>query len=691
LPAREESIVRVPIEAIDRVSVEEIQRIVQALQERQLELDLRNEALRESEERYRRIVDTADEGVWTIDAEANTDFVNPKMAQMLGYKVEEMLGRPLADFMDEEGQATAAANVKRREQGIAEQHEFKFRRKDGSDLWTSISTNPITDPRGAYKGALAMITDITVRKKAEEERATTLALLERAGQIAKVGAWGIDLRTMEHFWSRETFRILEVDSDIVPPVEEGINFYAPEARSVIRAAVQAGIESGTPYDLELPVITAKGRRIWVRAQGSPVMEDGKAVKLLGAFHDITERKQAEGELARMTALLMRTGELAKVGGWELDVRTRRLSWSLETCRIHETDSQVAPTVEQAIEFYPAEVRPPIQAAIQAGIDHGTPYDLELPLITAKGRHIWVRSQGSAVLEDGQPIKLIGAFQEITERKRAEEALADSQAALLLANETLQRSNDELEGRVAERTAQLRALTAELTHAEERVRLRVAESLHEGLSQLLSAALMHLATLEPHLTTGAAPQRLSDLKSCLDESINVCRNLTYELSPPILQSLGLGAALEWLGTWYHKKHGLSVEVVSTRGIDVPEKELRITLFRAAGELLFNVLKHAQVPRAFVQFRRKPCGVLHLEVSDMGVGFDPAAVKAREGSTGSFGLFSLRERIEARGGRFAIRSGPGKGSRITITVPALLPAVSAPPRASTRPKPRPGGAR
>jgi len=122
LPAREESIVRVPIEAIDRVSVEEIQRIVQALQERQLELDLRNEALRESEERYRRIVDTADEGVWTIDAEANTDFVNPKMAQMLGYKVEEMLGRPLADFMDEEGQATAAANVKRREQGIAEQH-----------------------------------------------------------------------------------------------------------------------------------------------------------------------------------------------------------------------------------------------------------------------------------------------------------------------------------------------------------------------------------------------------------------------------------------------------------------------------------------------------------------------------------------------------------------------------------------
>ena len=126
-------------------------------------------ALRESEARYRRIVDTSEEGIWMIDAVQRTYFVNPKMARMLGYSVEEMMGRDLHGFMDEEGRAISDANVKRRAQGIAEQHDFKFLRKDGSALWALLSTNPIRDTDGAYAGALAMITDITERKRAEDE------------------------------------------------------------------------------------------------------------------------------------------------------------------------------------------------------------------------------------------------------------------------------------------------------------------------------------------------------------------------------------------------------------------------------------------------------------------------------------------------------------------------------------------
>lgn len=125
-------------------------------------------ALRDSEERFRRIVETAEEGIWTIDAQSNTSFVNPKMASMLGYTAEEMWMRPLDDFMDEEGREIARANIKRREQGISEQHDFKFRRKDGSELWASLSASPIFDSAGAYGGSLAMITDITQRKMSEE-------------------------------------------------------------------------------------------------------------------------------------------------------------------------------------------------------------------------------------------------------------------------------------------------------------------------------------------------------------------------------------------------------------------------------------------------------------------------------------------------------------------------------------------
>ena len=125
------------------------------------------EALRESEEKFRQIVQTAGEGIWVIDRESNTSFVNKKMAEMLGYTIDGMLGKTLLMFMDDEGREIAAKNVERRKQGIKEQHEFKFQRKDGTFVWTLVNTNPLFDKDGKYEGALAMITDITERKKTE--------------------------------------------------------------------------------------------------------------------------------------------------------------------------------------------------------------------------------------------------------------------------------------------------------------------------------------------------------------------------------------------------------------------------------------------------------------------------------------------------------------------------------------------
>ena len=125
-------------------------------------------ALGESEEQYRRIVETAQEGIWVIDADSNTQFVNEKMAEMLGYTVEEMDGAPLLAFIDEAGKPIAGRKLERRRHGIKETHEFKFRRKDGSDLYTLVATNPLFDGEGKYAGSLAMIADVTERKRAEK-------------------------------------------------------------------------------------------------------------------------------------------------------------------------------------------------------------------------------------------------------------------------------------------------------------------------------------------------------------------------------------------------------------------------------------------------------------------------------------------------------------------------------------------
>lgn len=125
-------------------------------------------ALERSEERFRRIVHCAEEGIWEIDAGARTSFVNPKMAQMLGYTIEEMLDQPLVAFMDDEGRAILERNIARRQRGVAERHEFKFLRRDGGELWVTLATNPIFDGDGTYLGALALVSDITDSRASAE-------------------------------------------------------------------------------------------------------------------------------------------------------------------------------------------------------------------------------------------------------------------------------------------------------------------------------------------------------------------------------------------------------------------------------------------------------------------------------------------------------------------------------------------
>ncbi|AXA90353.1 bifunctional diguanylate cyclase/phosphodiesterase [Massilia sp. YMA4] len=125
-------------------------------------------ALEKSEERFRRIVQSAREGIWELDAAARTTFVNPRLADMLGYRIEDMLDRPLVSFMDAEGRSILERNIARRQQGMPERREFKFIRRDGSELWAHLATSPLLDAQGGYLGALALVSDITQHKEAAD-------------------------------------------------------------------------------------------------------------------------------------------------------------------------------------------------------------------------------------------------------------------------------------------------------------------------------------------------------------------------------------------------------------------------------------------------------------------------------------------------------------------------------------------
>lgn len=127
------------------------------------------ELLKKSEKKYRQLLDTIQEGIWVIDTDAVTTFVNPRMAGILGYTPQEMIGEHLYTFMDEQGRQIADANIERRKQGINEQHDFEFLRKTGERIYTHLETGPIFDDNGQYCGSIAAVADITERKKAENE------------------------------------------------------------------------------------------------------------------------------------------------------------------------------------------------------------------------------------------------------------------------------------------------------------------------------------------------------------------------------------------------------------------------------------------------------------------------------------------------------------------------------------------
>jgi len=157
-------------------------------------------------ERLQNLIDTAQEGIWIIDASGRTTFANPRMAEMLGYETDEMLGRPVFEFMSSDRQAEARGNLERRRNGIAEEHDFEFRRKDGTAVWTLLATNPVHDKDGTVVGALAMVTDITERKRAEQHQSLLLHELDHRVKNTLATVLALNDLTMENAESLDAFR-----------------------------------------------------------------------------------------------------------------------------------------------------------------------------------------------------------------------------------------------------------------------------------------------------------------------------------------------------------------------------------------------------------------------------------------------------------------------------------------------------
>jgi len=282
-----------------------------------------------------------------------------------------------------------------------------------------------------------------------------------------------------------------------------------------------------------------------------------------------------------------------------------------------------------------------------------------------GGRFWGSGILTALYDDaGRHRGFAKVLRDNTAQRQAAEALEQSRRELQALNETL-------EQRVESRTAELhrvssraRRLASEVVLTEQRERHRIAQLLHDGVQQLLFATRMKVSLLERQLPPGASLADVTGASAYIEDAIEQTRQLAISLSPPVLRGEGLADALGWLAAQVRRLHALEVEVRADPPAVPLDDGMRVLLFQISRELLFNVVKHAEVEEATIEVEQDPDRVT-LRVSDRGRGFDMEEVMKRDRP--SMGLRSVRERVDVFGGTVEITSTPGGGTTVCVTVP------------------------
>jgi PAS domain S-box-containing protein len=271
----------------------------------------------DSEEQYRRLFETASDGIVLLEKrEGKITHANPATEKMLGYTQKESIGNKLQDIgvlLDTSDFQTTMQNLNK--SGILNYRNVKVETKSGQHIDTEIY---LVD---RAKLAQCNIRDITERKWAQEALKKNQHLLAETERIGKVGGWEFNIDTEKQIWTEEIYRIHEVDLTFDPTVEKGVNFYTPASRPIIERAVQRTLEHGEPFDVELEIITAKGNLRSVHAIGRADLEHRR---VYGFFQDITERKQAEEALRKSERELKSKAENLEEVNTALNVLLRRL-------------------------------------------------------------------------------------------------------------------------------------------------------------------------------------------------------------------------------------------------------------------------------------------------------------------------------------------------------------------------------
>ncbi len=348
---------------------------------------------------------------------------NPAFTTCLGWSAAELVGRPWLDVVYPEDRAATTSFLHALLEGLPVRvFENRCLHKDGSSRWLSWSALAIAESRQIF----AVARDISGQKQHLERQRQNERLLRMAGATAKLGGWIVDLADGNATWSDEVCAIHEVPAGFRPPVGTAIEFYAPESRPEITRVVTACIEHGTPFDVELEIITARGNRRWVLAVGEAVRDAAdRIVQIQGAFQDITDRRRAEVALraseARFRTVIQSSWDVFHlIGGdgtilYESPAVTRVLGFQPEEMVGRNAFEFIHPDDVAELSKTPAVLSP-----------SGGSHVKVLRVRHKNGTWRWVESFEVNLLDHPDVAAFAVNYRDITDRKETEESLRASE-------------------------------------------------------------------------------------------------------------------------------------------------------------------------------------------------------------------------------------------------------------------------
>ena len=646
------------------------------------------QALRESEERYRALAMATTQTVWRADAAGNNVWTSDSWQRILGCSGEKAKGTGWLEFIHPDDRARIAQNWQECVRTGHEHHvEFRMRLRDGSYRIFEARGVPVRNPDGTVREWIGANVDITERKRVEQELKASEHRRVMALSAARVGGFVWDPQSGESELTPELREIFGFEAGPAKgkSTDRWLANVHPDDRAMVLKRMSESETSGSmnfEYRYNHP---QRGLR-WLHVKGQmrgaePTANapangpaNGKAAsekpaeqkKAYGVVMDITERKKAEEELSLSQQRLMSALAASRTGTYRVDAQENvflHLGDNLRNLLELGAEENLACCNDYLQRVHPDDVAA-VCAEIARSRAHGE-FQLEYRVVLPDGRVRWLYDRGRLMPDPSTGANcLVGACTDITDRKQAEAELKVV--------------HDELEARVNQRTSELRAaetglrmLSGRLMQLQDEERRRISRELHDSSGQALAALSMCLSMVEREKDTLSerAGRNLSDAARLVRELSQELRTMSHLLHPPLLDEAGLESALRWFVEGFAQRSGIKVDLDLARELGRLSKEMEIAIFRIVQESLANVHRHSGSHTAQVRVGRDPQRVT-LEIQDQGRGLSENGNAGPAGpAVPGVGIQGMRERVRQLGGNFEIESHRGSTIvRAAIPLPA-----------------------